>query len=364
MSEFRTSPRKLIEDWLVALGDDTSSHKDLIYWQPWHMNTVAIFSSSGTHRVMTYSDMLIIEAGLNRTLRDVIVQSNTPNERLRDCVDFLEDWPEKRSHRASWLAAAYQRDRIWLQHGPVDKHWATYGFHHEPLPSRYRWFSFERKRMLRLLDRAYRIAAERAEEHERAVINDQVAVLPYGYGLVTERDIVPYKPDRPIWYQASTDMLLASAREHDFRLLDSVQWVNWGWDDPFYEAEAERRGTILYLALRMYYNDHSGLPESLDALVKGKYLDRLPVVPTVREPFYYEPAGAEEDLLAAIQSANDPENQWIWKTRRYAAALLEHDYSAPFLWYPLESVQQMDLDPCSAPGWFIDLDFVEQQNRR
>jgi hypothetical protein len=274
----------------------------------------------------------------------------------------LEDWPERRSRHARWLAAAYQCDLIWLQHGPVDEQYAEYGFHHKPLPPRYRWFSFERKRMLRLLDRAYRIAAERAEEYEEGVINDHVGVFPYRYGLVTEGDIVPYDPARPIWYQGSAHMLPYLARDTGFHLLDSVAWFNWNWDDPFYNAEAQRRGTILYLALRMYYNDHGRLPEPLDALVAGEYLSRLPVVPIARKPFYYEPSGAEEELLAAIKAAHAPERLRSWSAQFYAPTLFEHDDSAPFLWYPFHSGDPMD--PFSYPGWFIDLNFVEQQDRR
>jgi len=356
------SPREWIEDALVTHGEDPFSQPPHLFAQPWKENTQAVFGPSNTHPVMAYSEMLVAEALLNRTLRDVTAQADIPNERLRACVDFLEDWPEKRPRHADWLTAAYQRDLIWLHNGPVDEQHAEYGFHHQPLPPRYRWFSFERKRMLRLLDRAFRIAAERAEEYEEGVINDHVGVLPHRYGLVTEADIVPYDPARPIWYQASNQMQLYSSNEIGFRLLDSVVWLNWNWDNPFYNAEAQRRGTILYLALRIYYNDHGRLPESLDALVEGEYVDRLPLIPTVCKPFYYEPSGAEGELLAAIKSANDPEDRRSAWARSHAPDLFEHDDSAPFLWYPFRSVDPMY--PGSGPGWFIDLDFVEQEEGR
>lgn len=356
-----TSPRQWIEDALVTQDDDTFSLYPHYFAHPWRDNTHVFFRTSNAPEVKCYSEMLVGEARLNRTLREVLAQSDVPNERLRACIDFLEDWPKERSRHAAWLAAAYQRDLIWLQHGPLDQQYAEHGFHHKPLPSRYRWFSFERKRMLKLLDRAYRIAAERAEEYENAVINDQVGIPLHNFGLVTYQDIIPHDPARPIWYQFSTEMLLFSTQGHHFRLLESVAWLNWMWDDPFYTAEAQRRGTILYLALRMYYNDNGRLPKALDALVEAEYLDRLPVIPVVCETFYYEPVGAEEKLLEAIEAANEADDQRSWWAHTYGPALLEHHNSSPFLWYPFN--RGYEVDPYSGPGWFIDLDFAKQQDQ-
>ena len=232
-----------------------------------------------------------------------------PNERLSEWIDFLENWAQQRSRYAEWLAADYQRDANWLQCGPAGKGSGprmVLSFHEEPLPWRFHWLSFERTAPRELLDRAYRIAADRAEEYEKAVINDQLGVRLQDYGLlVTSRDLCPYDPSRPAWYQASNQMFLEAGYLDCFRLLLSLKVLDGARVSSLYTAESQRRGTILYLALRMYYNDHAQLPESLDALVAGKYLHRLPVVPIVCKPFYYEPIGAREELNAAIRLQNE-----------------------------------------------------------
>jgi hypothetical protein len=182
------------------------------------------------------------------------------------------------------------------------------------------------------------------------VINDQLGAGKLG--LVSSQDILPFDPARPIWYQMSNQMILETDM-YRFRLLTSLAMMHYKRYDSLYTAEAQRRGTILYLALRMYYNDKGELPESLDALVKEEYLDRLPVVPIVCKPFYYEPDGASEkrDVKSLEQFAG-------YTTGGINTSFLfEHDSTLPFLWYPFGPHDAMD--PGIGTGSFIDLDFVE-----
>jgi len=168
---------------------------------------------------------------------------------------------------------------------------------------------------------------------------------------------VPYDPAQPVWYQWSFDEEFENLQRQSrlFMALDGFDWI---LKDALYAAESQRRGTILYLALRMYVKDHGRLPESLDALVERKYLARLPVIPVAREPFYFAPDGASEDLNRAIEERNaNRANLSLFGAD--VSFLGQHDTSKPFLWYPARPAAQVD--PGAVPGVFIDLDFVEEK---
>ncbi len=364
-----TVPRQWMKETLQ--GDPASVPRRMRY--PWLRNTSPLIGQPRDFPVRTYSSMLIADARLNGILREVTSGIGVRNEQLRVCVDFLEAWAAQRTRHAAWLAADYQRDITWLQNGPAQNRYSEYEFHTEPLPWRYRWLPFERVRALQMLDRAYRIATDRIEEYEAAVINDKLDAgrpregfiagsVPFGVpgqgvGFVTSRDILPYDPSRSIWYQASDRTLLDGGGPNCFRLIDSLELLRRSFPGPLYMAESQRRGTILYLALRMYYNDHDQLPESLDALVEKKYLARLPVVPVICKPFYYEPIGASEELNATIRHMMAYPSGAISPIGMDVSSLRNHDLTVPFLWYPYGP--RGDMDPRAVPGLFIDLDFVK-----
>ncbi len=353
------SPRKYMKDLLTHPDDGFFGFLPEYMDLPWDRNASSLLRPADSGHMLTYSEMLDNEAELDQILREVIAESDISNERLRVCVAFLEDWPEKRFSHAGWLVAAYRRDQYWLQYGPVDERYAKYRFHTKPLPLEYRWFSFERTRMLKKLYRVYQIAVERADRYEKAVLEDQPVERLHRYeGLLNEWDIIPYQPAKPIWYQLpTTELVRSDPDEEGFHLLEHVVAINWYWDDPFYTAEAQRRGTILYIALRMYFNDHGRLPDSLDELVEDDYLKRLPIIPALCEPFCYEREPSEDRFARLIEALYDPENEKSRLVSLYTKPLKGHDRSAPFLWYPLRS--NSGLDPYSNPGWFIDLDFVK-----
>jgi hypothetical protein len=78
------------------------------------------------------------------------------------------------------------------------------------------------------------------------------------------------------------------------------------------EFEAQRRGTILVLALEAFRIDHGDLPATLDELA-GKYVDRLPDDPYTGEEFDYFPQGLpqpstalERAQLEYVQRTNIP----------------------------------------------------------
>jgi hypothetical protein len=376
--ERETEPHAWMEHVLVTLGHVYGTNPSSALRRPWDENSQRPHTRLRAGAARGYWNMLFVDAHLNAMLRDVTGRSEIPNDRLRAAIEFLEDWGKQRTGCAEWLAADCQRDMVWLQEGPrknadgknkYDKH----GFHCKALPWRYRWLSFERERALRLLDRAFRIGADRATEYERAIIHDQAVeglqgrpnldVDPWGFEqpqrlrLLRSHDLVPYDPARPVWYQASSlDEVFRNLR-WQFRLFDSLDTLEWSLRGGLYTAEAQRRGTILYLALRMYVNDHGRLPESLDALVEGKYLARLPVIPIAREPFYFAPDGASEELNRAIEECNANRANLVGPFGADVSFLGEHDKSKPFLWYPAGPAAQVD--PGAVPGVFIDLDFVK-----
>ncbi|MHB8899655.1 MAG: ABC transporter permease [Thermoguttaceae bacterium] len=364
------SPRERIEQALQGEKDGASGMLAGVLWDVWRENSDTILSPSKVGRARTYAAMLLADADLDRTLREVVKERKTDNNQLRVCIDFLEDWVTERSRQADWLAADWARDTAWLQYGPVEGY-DGYGFHDEPLPWQFRWLPFERTRALRLLDRTCRIAAERAEIRELAVIDDQAGVewaglyltggsMPVLTGqdpLLGSGDLVPYDPSRPIWYQAFSQMPLQVSGLERFRLIDSVATFSWSLSDPLFTAESQRRGTILYLALRMYYNDQGRLPKSLDALVAEGYLAELPVVPIARKPFRYEPSAASDDLNLAIGRHKAYAAVMFPASDTDMSLLLTHDPSLPFLWHPLGPRQEMD--PGAGPGMCIDLDFVK-----
>ncbi len=351
------SPREQIKQALSFGGCAAAPFQANVIRGVWHENSRSLFV-----RRNSYGYMLLTDAKLNHTLREVTSRPGIGNEKLRVCIDFLEDWGSQRPRHAEWLAVDCQRDMAWLQLGPAPEY-AGYGIHGEPLPWRYRWLWYERTRALQLLDRTYRIAADRAEAEETALINDQLG-NPFeqrqqGEGLVSWQDILPYDPSRSIWYQASNQALLGSRSLRRFRLINSLEQSQWNRYDSLYTAEAQRRGTILYLALRMYYNDHGELPESLDALVEGKYLTRLPLVPIACEPFHYEPTAASEQMNKTIERLNGFYTNMYWPGGMDASFLFEHDSTLPFVWYPFGPSRKVN--PGTSSGLFIDLDFVKDK---
>ena len=372
------NPRRSMEYFMTARTDGDAADLSGILDPVWHARTQFRQTQMRSGTLFAYGRMLMRDAKLSATLRDVARRSGIPNERLRGAVDFLEGWAEQRPGCVEWLAADCHRDMIWLQEGPRKNIDGTeicdkYGFHSQPLPWRYRWFSFERKRALRLLDRAYRIGADRARKFETAVINDQASKTPKDHsqfdfhtGRIRQRDqfldcydLVPFDPARPVWYQMSAplELQLRADYQRRFRLLIVLENLEWTERDGLYTAEAQRRGTILYLALRMFVNDHGQLPDSLDALVEESYLSSLPVIPISRRPFFYSASPASEELNQAIQKVNPSETQMIGLMGPEPTFLWEHDTSKPFLWYPAGPTTEME--PGAARGVFIDLDFDE-----
>jgi hypothetical protein len=349
--------RRKLENALLGKGKQTPEELSGLIQNPWRLNAFQMLGPSKPASGATYQAMLAADARLNQILREVTRQPGIPNERLRACIDFLETWEHERPRRVAWLTADCERDAIWLVFGPTE---VDDSYHDEPLPWRYRWFSFERKRALRLIDRVYRIAADRSEQYETALINDQVGIRPswtaprqWGYGLVTSQEVIPPDLARPVWYQGASQSVLNQSAVSPFYLMRTLGRLGWNRSDPLYMAESQRRGTILYLALRMYYNDHAELPETLEALVEGRYLACLPVVPTTAKPFYFEREGASEELESAIKT-QDP----LVRNLAYGFSdFFEHDSTGPFLWYPADPNQHMD--PGAVPGLFIDIDFVE-----
>ncbi len=375
--ERETEPHAWMEHILVTRGHVYGGKISSVLRRPWDENSQPLHTNLQAGTAGAYWNMLIVDAQLSATLRDVTRRLEIPNDRLRAAIEFLEDWGEQRTGCAEWLAADFQRDMVWLQEGPR-KHadgknqYDKRGFHCKALPWNYRWLYFERQRALRLLDRAFRIGADRATEYETAVIHDQaiqgpedlpdVDVDPWGFErqrfrLLRSYDLVPYDPARPVWYQASALDEVFQQLRWQFRLFNSLDTLGWSLRGGLYTAEAQRRGTILYLALRMYVNDHGRFPESLDALVEGKYLARLPVIPIAREPFYFAPDGASEELHRAITECNASRADLIGPFGADISFLGQHDKSKPFLWYPVGPAAQMD--PGAVPGVFIDLDFVK-----
>ena len=307
--------------------------------------------------------MLLVDAALNRSLRRIVRQSGIANERIRAYVEFLETWPNQRSGLREWLAADYRRDLSWLQYGPAQSPYRGYGFHEGPVPWYYRWLPFERKRTLKLLDRAFRISVDRFSEYERAVVNDQFTDSQSWFGLVTGSDIIPPDLTQPHWQRTSRPPVIGY-RPHNLFLLNTLSDLHWrryqptrgdwGTGDALYSAEGQRRGTILYLALRMCHNDHGQLPETLETLVEEEYLDRLPVVPIARKPFQFEPNAA---IASDNRSANESEEEWNTVLPWDPTINREHDPSLPYLWYPLGPDGEMK--PGTGLGVYIDLDFVE-----
>ena len=320
--------------------------------------------------VQSYSDMLREDAAANRWLREMVSKEDVPHERLRSCIELLENRGRQRARYAQWLAADYQRDMYWLYYGPI-KISTEYGFHGEPLLWRYRWLPFERIRAHQLLDRAYRIAAERSEEHELAVINDRLGHsearnqrFGTGFGgsaLLTSPDLIPPDPARSVWYQMANQRLLEGPSLHHFQLIEELRYRRWGGealDFWLYTAESQRRGTILYLALLLYYQDHGELPESLEGLVEARYLTWLPIVPFACKPFYYSRARDERELDVMTDLSSVYQHHRTFQPASVDAnELIGHDAERPFLWYPI--VPEELMDPAVAPGFFIDLDFVE-----
>lgn len=350
--------RVKLENALLGKSRHTPEELSGLIQNPWRLNAFQMLGPSEPASGATYHNMLVADVRLNQILREVTRQPGIPRERLRAYIRFLETWQHKRPRRVAWLTADYERDTIWLAFGPTE---VDNSYHDEPLPWRYRWFSFERRRALRLIDRVYRIAVDHSEQYETALINDQVGIRPlwanlngwWGYGLVTSQEAIPPDLARPIWYQRASQSVLDTDYLHHFYLLNKVGHLRWKRSDPLYMAESQRRGTILYLALRMYYNDHAELPETLDALVEGRYLASLPVVPATGKPFYFEPEGASGELEAAIK-LQDP----LVRNLAYEFSdFFEHDSTGPFLWYPADPNQHKD--PGAVPGLFIDIDFVE-----
>lgn len=368
-----STPREWMNAFLTVRDDSIAASASSIFGRLWRGNSECPNSRTRFGAAYGYSRMLLDEARLSVVLREVARRPGIPNERLRAVAEFLRTWGELRPGCAEWLAVDCQRDMIWLEEGPrestdhLGKYYNKDGFHSSPLPWQYRWFPFERKRVVRLLDRAYRIGADRVTEYEMAVIHDEAQeplrvyyspnLPPHGSRFLSCYDLVPVDPSRPLWHQAALVPESMTDLERHFKLLSSLQHLGTFLKDGLYTAEAQRRGTILFLALRMYVNDHGHLPDSLDALVEEKYLGSLPVIPISRRSFYYTPTQASDELNKAIQKANPKGESLAGPFGVGVSFLGEHDPSKPFLWYP--AIPAARMDPRAEWGVFIDLDFDE-----
>lgn len=173
--------------------------------------------------------------------------------------------------------------------------------------------------------------------------------------------VIPPDPARSIWYQMANQRLLEGPSLHHLHLIRELRHLRWGknsLDFWLYTAESQRRGTILYLALLLYYQDHGELPDSLEGLVDARYLTWLPIVPFACKPFYYSRAHDERELEIVTDLPSTYQHYRMFQPASVGATeLLGHDAERPFLWYPI--VPEELMDPATAPGFFIDLDFVE-----
>ena len=120
--------------------------------------------------------------------------------------------------------------------------------------------------------------------------------------------------------------------------------------------KADRRATVIILAIEEYRLDHGQLPRSLDPL-KGEYLDAVPADPYSGFPFVYFPKGIavspqEVDWYTAeMNSFTNYENDW-WRGQFRSPPVVP---GVPGLWSTGATVRAS-----SYPRTDVDADLIEK----
>ncbi len=163
----------------------------------------------------------------------------------------------------------------------ADYRFAKYGYYPVGYPDKdrsltlwvFRFFPWERERVLRQLWNQFQLQSNLAEKIEKTPFPGD------DYKSLQEMSMMLYDN-----LQRDSSFLTYT----QFRLL-SPHYGYLAWASNEYSRESTRRGRILQYALIKYRIEKGKLPESLEELKTVGYLDEIPRIPISEVPFYYDP---------------------------------------------------------------------------
>jgi hypothetical protein len=256
---------------------------------------------------------------LHRDVREWSDQCDKP-EQVEEGIAFVREMPRWRISPTEVLQREYQYDYLFARYGVYfpDVMNALTGDNENVvtmyiLMNRLPW---ERERTLRQLDRVFQQKSQLAWQAELAFwddVGDAREVYQQSWAM---HDQYSYLRD-------------GGRSEGDYYQIDPIYVLSRqsGYSMCFqaYLMEADRRATLLYLALRGYFLQHGEVPESLDDL-KGSWLEEIPKVPGFGLDYYYQPHPRKIDLEAF------EEEEYRERKRLESLPPLVRD-GLPYLWY-------------------------------
>jgi hypothetical protein len=282
---------------------------------------------------------------LYRNVREWSDQCDKP-EQVEEGIAFVREMPRWRISPTEVLQRQYQYDYLFARYGVYfpDVMNALTGDNENVvtmyiLMNRLPW---ERERTLRQLDRVFQQKSQLAWQAELAFwddVGDAREVYQQSWAM---HDQYSYLRDggrsEGDYYQI--DPIYALSRQSGYSMCSQA-----------YSMEADRRATLLYLALRGYFLQHGEVPESLDDL-KGSRLEEIPKVPGIGLDYYYQPHPRKIDLEAF------EEEEYRERKRLENLPPLVRD-GLPYLWYPESGTIHYDI-PFPSPH----IEEAEQDWRR
>ena len=270
--------------------------------------------------------------------------------RLRVCIDALEQWSDQRPPAVGLIQKTYERDLMTIWELDTRSRNSEENYESQ-LPWRFRYMPWEHERLLKIVDNSYQLVAWRTNHFEEQLRENGRKTFRSraDYDLRAADNLMINKHVSSIDEGClEIEMDLISQFSNMVHLSRCPTFIM----SPMYQSEAMRRATIVYLALRLYYEDHGRLPDSLGEL-EGEYLDELPCVPLSDEMLYYT---AEPIPMPEVTGEDDyAQKNWQDTLNRLDS---HHNFSKPFIWVPDYNGYDHLKTPHRLDGhYYIDADY-------
>ena len=204
-------------------------------------------------------------------------------EFLREVITFMEEIPNDHTPATMIVQRYYERTIQAIQTG---ESWYYYENDQQRREQERMFYLFrtiapwENTRALRFAEYRFQTDSLIAEQSERLILHNEGDINYLAEKIATHRLIAPNKSTR--YYSEYFGNLPVTPYS-------------------IYVQKQACRVNMLYAALRLWYDEHGELPETLDQL-QGVYLTEVPLVPFYNKPFEYVP---KPDEAAAEVAGNN-----------------------------------------------------------
>ena len=209
------------------------------------------------------------EAICIRIMQQIMLPDVT-SEFLRETIVFLQEMPEDSTPATMIAQRHYERVIQAIQTGKSP----IYYYDEQQQRERERMFHlfqtiapWEKTRALRFAEYRFQTDSLIAEQSERLILHNEGDINYLIEKIATYNNLVPNRS-----FGAHSDF---------FGIVPVTPY-------SIFAQEQIRRVTLLQAALRLWYDEHGELPETLDQLA-GVYLTEVPLVPFYNKPFEYNP---------------------------------------------------------------------------